>query len=706
MEFEPKLKDITKSVRNIQNRRLQFKLNKPQETSASNSRPLVINSLAGDDKTLKISSTLDSSLGYKPSMSTAKQTLKTTGNYLPRQMPNETAEVFIKYYPTESQNKSRNMYIDGNYEACVNIQTDENLMSRISELNEQEEEKVQWQPSRDSFSIHSGLGGKGFNHLSLIKDTSNDNFEFSQDGYHFNKKVAKSPPKRTKTIIRFKPDKQASRSEFDDITDPNVQSHHFTHPVVKHTEARRINNRNEGKPCWLFQCFKTIITCNCLLIKRKTVPIHEVTKTTKKQKRPEILRRLSPLRKDTLKYKEESVQSDQVKFPQNKDAEEHLEMELDCNIHEVDIIRTKKTSFKLTVPILRKHTRENFTEGPCDWKESYRSSGNRSNSPKFCNPDSDSDDWGFIEPTMKERGEDCTTFEKDLSVNVAPSRISTYQSKKMIPGTKNWSERLDTILLGAYDQFPSNWKKISNELGQKKTPDECRERYTALKLCNVKGRFTKEEDEKIIKGVEKYGKSWAIIAKQFINRTSKQIRDRYMKTILKRNQFFTSKQVDHQFTIDEKDEEQSEITSRKVDREGVQITVDSFKKESEKRLQGLLSESNQSPLLKSRVLRKQTDNSIFTEESLKDYLGDSDKVWYENLNKTKEKQCETVGFNQGTYKCSDEDWKDKMSVSSASNNAEKLFAKATLHLSPEKLPQANQQSIFKSKETFQDKWHK
>mmetsp|Transcript_2611 Transcript_2611/g.2440 ORF Transcript_2611/g.2440 Transcript_2611/m.2440 type:complete len:124 (-) Transcript_2611:170-541(-) len=123
-----------------------------------------------------------------------------------------------------------------------------------------------------------------------------------------------------------------------------------------------------------------------------------------------------------------------------------------------------------------------------------------------------------------------------------------------------------------------------------------------------------------------------------------------MKTILKRNQFFTSKQVDHQFTIDEKDEEQSEITSRKVDREGVQITVDSFKKESEKRLQGLLSESNQSPLLKSRVLRKQTDNSIFTEESLKDYLGDSDKVWYENLNKTKEKQCETVGFNQGTYK--------------------------------------------------------
>lgn len=133
-----------------------------------------------------------------------------------------------------------------------------------------------------------------------------------------------------------------------------------------------------------------------------------------------------------------------------------------------------------------------------------------------------------------EQTEDVTTFERDLSVNVAPSRISTYQSRKMIPGTKNWSERLDMLLLSAFDQYQGNWKKIANDIGGKKTADECRERHTALKNLQVKGRFTQEEDLKIKKAVEKYGKSWALIARKcFINRTAKQIRDRYMKTILK-----------------------------------------------------------------------------------------------------------------------------------------------------------------------------
>lgn len=115
---------------------------------------------------------------------------------------------------------------------------------------------------------------------------------------------------------------------------------------------------------------------------------------------------------------------------------------------------------------------------------------------------------------MKEEGEDTTTFEMDLFVNVAPSRISTYKSKKMIPSTKNWSERLDMLLLSSHDQYPSNWVKISGVLGDKKTPDECRERYQSLKILNVKGRFTLEEDNKIKKAVEKYGKSWALIAKK------------------------------------------------------------------------------------------------------------------------------------------------------------------------------------------------
>lgn len=178
-----------------------------------------------------------------------------------------------------------------------------------------------------------------------------------------------------------------------------------------------------------------------------------------------------------------------------------------------------------------------------------------------------------------------------------------------------------------------------------------------------------------------------------------------MKTILKRNQFFTAKQMHHPFTIHERDEEESDITPKKVDREGVKITVDMLAKEPEKRLQGLISESNNSPLMKSRILRKQTDNSIFTEESLKDLMNGTDKAWYENLDKIKETNDEKDFPNMFTNKGSNEDWKDKMSVSSSSNNAEHLFAKASLHISPQKMPLASKQSLFKSKETFQDTWH-
>lgn len=162
--------------------------------------------------------------------------------------------------------------------------------------------------------------------------------------------------------------------------------------------------------------------------------------------------------------------------------------------------------------------------------------------------------------------------------------------------------------------------------------------------------------------------------------------------------------MDKQFTIHEKDEEESDISPRRVDRGAVEITVAAFPKESEKRLPGLTSDSNFSPIMKSRVLRKQTDNSIFTEESLKDLMVGSDKAWYENLGKIKERESEKELY-QSTFKGSNEDWKDKMSVSSSSNNAEKLYLKATLHLSPKRMPLVKQPTIFKSKETFQSMWH-
>lgn len=302
-------------------------------------------------------------------------------------------------------------------------------------------------------------------------------------------------------------------------------------------------------------------------------------------------------------------------------------------------------------------------------------------------------------------------IESDYPVNVAPSRISTYQSKKIIPQLGNWSERLDNLLLGSYDQFPKNWHRISIVLGEKKTPDECRERYKAIKICKVEGRFTQEEDTKISKGVDLYGKNFALIQKKYFkNRTPKQIRDRYMKTILKNKQMATEKQLKTQFTIRETEEE-ADTTPREVDRTGVKIHIGSLSKEPEKRLQNLGSYFAKNPLMHDKPSKKDTETSFFTDESFKDHISNGDIEWYENVgknNKNRWKEEKKLMVQEKNTNNSKENWKNMMSVSSnntSSKNAEKLFAKATMHLTVDKNLIKSQISLFKSKDTFQAAWH-
>lgn len=176
-----------------------------------------------------------------------------------------------------------------------------------------------------------------------------------------------------------------------------------------------------------------------------------------------------------------------------------------------------------------------------------------------------------------------------------------------------------------------------------------------------------------------------------------------MKTILKSVRVSTIHQFDKQFTIYEKAEEESEITPRKHVGEGVKISIGYLCEESEKRLQSLDSELPQSPPIKKKILKQYTDNSFFTDESLKDDMRGSDKIWYENLDKVKDKiKVKVYSYKN---KGSNEEWNDKMSISSVSNNAERLFEKASLHISPERVTLKPQQSLFKSKETFQDIWY-
>jgi hypothetical protein len=70
------------------------------------------------------------------------------------------------------------------------------------------------------------------------------------------------------------------------------------------------------------------------------------------------------------------------------------------------------------------------------------------------------------------------------------------------------------------------WKKISFIL--KKKIYDCVLRYNKITPVIKKGEWTIEEDNQIIEGVNLYGKNFRKIAKTFKDRTSKQVRERYI----------------------------------------------------------------------------------------------------------------------------------------------------------------------------------
>lgn len=359
-----------------------------------------------------------------------------------------------------------------------------------------------------------------------------------------------------------------------------------------------------------------------------------------------------------------------------------------------------KTSIKLRVPITQRvDLPKSDYNGPCGEREPSNVEIIE-NVIFYWHPKTQiREEYSRCIPDGSEYAEDITILDTDLPVNVAPSRISTYHSRKMIPALGNWSERLDTLLLQAFDQFPNNWQKISKVLGDKKDATEWRERYESLKHWRMQGHFTHEEDLLIQQSVEKFGKSWALIAKKFFKgRTARQIRDRYMKTLLKRNQKSTFKPYQPQFTIMEKVEEESDVTPREIDKRAVKISISSLNQEDEKRLHDTDSMWVNSPMIRDQPNRQMSDSSFFTDESIKDVMKGTDQSWYDNLDNkpTLDKKLLTKELmKQNQRQDSKEQYKNMMSVSSgnSSANVERFVSKVTEYIAS---PSKNSQGIVRN----------
>ncbi|KAJ8376641.1 hypothetical protein SKAU_G00072210 [Synaphobranchus kaupii] len=118
--------------------------------------------------------------------------------------------------------------------------------------------------------------------------------------------------------------------------------------------------------------------------------------------------------------------------------------------------------------------------------------------------------------------------EDEELLSTDPESRDLKNPKKLLCKVK-WSRDEDELLKKLVEQHGTEaWRLIANYL-PKRTDGQCQHRWQ--KVLNpelVKGPWTKEEDQRVIELVHKYGpKRWSIIAKHLQGRIGKQCRERW-----------------------------------------------------------------------------------------------------------------------------------------------------------------------------------
>ncbi|XP_056289956.1 myb-related protein A isoform X2 [Pseudoliparis swirei] len=119
--------------------------------------------------------------------------------------------------------------------------------------------------------------------------------------------------------------------------------------------------------------------------------------------------------------------------------------------------------------------------------------------------------------------------DEDEELHSTDQESKEKSKDKKTPRKVKWSRDEDEKLKKNVEQHgPDSWKLIANFF-QGRTDGQCQHRWQ--KVLNpelVKGPWTKEEDQKVIDLVHKYGpKRWSVIAKHLQGRIGKQCRERW-----------------------------------------------------------------------------------------------------------------------------------------------------------------------------------
>ena len=96
-----------------------------------------------------------------------------------------------------------------------------------------------------------------------------------------------------------------------------------------------------------------------------------------------------------------------------------------------------------------------------------------------------------------------------------------------------WGREEDEKIMRLVQIYGKSWSKISKVLVTR-NGKQIRDRFINVLDPEIKkGKFTEEEDKTLIALYMHYGPKWATIAKHFLNRTADMIKNRFHSSIKK-----------------------------------------------------------------------------------------------------------------------------------------------------------------------------
>jgi hypothetical protein len=97
-----------------------------------------------------------------------------------------------------------------------------------------------------------------------------------------------------------------------------------------------------------------------------------------------------------------------------------------------------------------------------------------------------------------------------------------------------WTPEEDAKLIDAVEKYAKNWVAVAT-LVPGRTDKQCRARWTqalaSVAAGKTAGRWTPEEDAKLIDAVKKHGRDWVAVATIVLSRTDQQCRSRWTQTL-------------------------------------------------------------------------------------------------------------------------------------------------------------------------------